>query len=169
MLSSRPLHLLSVELRINNMMLPAVMNHLRLLMLTLMISLPNLAKALFVAPSMSPDVVVRKQLDALRAGDMYAVFKHASPNNKAAMGPLARFSAMVKSPPYDVLLSNKRAELMMEMKASDTQWIGRVRVWSAERDRLPVDFVWQLSRVSDEGLFENCWMVDGVFPIPAGA
>lgn len=152
------------------MMKSSSMCLLRLIALVVLVAPRRLfTLALFVTPDMTPDIVVRKQLDALQQNDMYSVFKHASPYNKATTGPLERFSAMVRTPPYDTLLNHDRAEIMLIMKApNDQQWVGRIRIWSkkSKNQKLPVDFLWQLSQVPDEGPFQDCWMVDGVFPAP---
>lgn len=58
-------------------------------------------------PSLSPQDVVRIQLEALRADRIDIVFKFASPRNKAHTGPLSRFVGMLKSPTYAAMLNHR--------------------------------------------------------------
>jgi hypothetical protein len=60
-------------------------------------------------PGLAPEEVVTYQLAVLEStgsGDdgIRQCYRFASPLNRAATGPIARFVKMVRSPPYDVML-----------------------------------------------------------------
>ena len=58
------------------------------------------ASAFQLTPSTPPDIVIERQLEALRDDDIGAVYAFASPANKAQSGDVANFSRMVRSGPY---------------------------------------------------------------------
>ena len=65
-------------------------------------------------PQLTPEQVVRYQLRALKENTddnrgIAHCFEFASPANRQFSGPLEGFIAMVKVPPYDVLLNHKMA------------------------------------------------------------
>lgn len=122
----------------------------------------------FVTPELKPSDVVQRQLDALKARDVYTVFKYASPNNKANTGPWQRFGKMLEAPPYDVLLGHEKSLILMEMNEEidrTQQYTCLVRIWPSHEyvGKTPgtQDFVWLLGKVKQEP-FVDCWMTDGV-------
>jgi hypothetical protein len=117
------------------------------------------------SPDLTPEEVVRLQVEALQRNDeprpdagIATAFRFASPGNRRATGPLERFTTMVKGPVYGDMLDFARAEY------------GRIAVdgeRAAQRVTLTHDdgrravYVFILSR-QDGGLFDGCWMTDGV-------
>jgi hypothetical protein len=112
--------------------------------------------------SISPEEVVRIQLDALAEADqargVLQCFTFASPGNRVATGPIERFGRMVRSEPYSILIDRDEA-LIGAPQFSD----GFARVFvTVVRKRKLVSFVWVLSRQSTPP-FVDCWMTEGVF------
>ncbi len=116
-------------------------------------------------PSLGPDRVVQIQVDALRAVDKPArdagiatTFRFASPGNREATGPLARFTAIVKAPEYRPLLGHRIAgydPIAIEGDAAAQ----RVRVIAA--DGRAYDYEFRLSKDPRSA----CWFTDGVIPL----
>ena len=118
------------------------------------------------APGLDPSEVVRIQVEALRNNSLLdegieLTYRFASPGNKRVTGPLVRFTAMVRSPPYDRLL-NHRSARYGPLAVSGDEAYQRVIVTDAAGEE--VVYHWVLSRQS-EGQYKDCWMTDGVLPV----
>ena len=106
------------------------------------------------------------QVEALRNNSLLdegieLTYRFASPGNKRVTGPLVRFTAMVRSPPYDRLL-NHRSARYGPLAVSGDEAYQRVIVTDAAGEE--VVYHWVLSRQS-EGQYKDCWMTDGVLPV----
>ena len=137
--------------------------------------LPVLAAVLIAAasggpepsPDLSPEAVVRIQVEALQANDephddagIATAFRFASPGNRAATGPLARFSAMVHGPAYRDLLGSERATYGPMVFEGDEAAQAVTLVHADGRRAL---YVFALSRQRG-GPYDGCWMTDAVVP-----
>ena len=117
------------------------------------------------SPTLEPSEVVRIQVEALRQNDysnqgIALTYRFASPGNKLSTGPLARFTEMVRSPPYDQLLNHVSAQYSpMAVSAREARQV--VLIVDAQGEEAA--YVWILSR-QGEGEFEGCWMTDAVIP-----
>jgi hypothetical protein len=115
-------------------------------------------------PSLTPDQVVAAVLAGLKNNDpetdegIRTAYRFASPANHAATGPVERFVAMVKRPPYGALV-NHRSARAKPLDLDDARAVSLVRVVGQDGRRL--FFAWQLSRQT-EGALKDCWMTDGV-------
>ena len=124
------------------------------------------AKVAAPAPGLDPAEVVRIQVEALRNNSLLdegieLTYRFASPGNKRVTGPLVRFTAMVRSPPYDRLL-NHRSARYGPLAVSDDEAYQRVIITDSEGEEIA--YHWVVSRQS-EGEFKDCWMTDGVVPV----
>eukprot|EP00957_Ditylum_brightwellii_P056708 4297869-Ditylum_brightwellii.AAC.1 len=63
--------------------------------------------------------------------------------------------------------------MLTRRKPNGIEWMCLVRVWpskGSEKEKedgnlMPVHYWWTLSKVwNDDGIFKDCWMVDGVIP-----
>src|ERR1041384_3919116 len=80
-------------------------------------------------PDLSPDQVVKIQLEGLQNNDLSRdnagiriCFSFASPGNKIITGPIANFIKLVKSPAYRMLIGFERAEFsLMVVKGRTAQ------------------------------------------------
>lgn len=117
------------------------------------------------APSLSPTEVVTIVLNALQHNDdpqpdagIATTFEFASPANRVATGPLARFALMIKNPAYRVMLGFRSAMRgRLELDGDHA----RQRVVIVGHDGAQVAYVFLLSKQPD-GPYANCWMTDGV-------
>lgn len=115
------------------------------------------------APDLVPSEVTRIQLEALRTnapGDegIALTYRFASPDNRRTTGPLPRFVAMVKSPPYDRLLNHRHVDFG-PVEIVDGKAYQAIVVIDADGGR--AGFIWIMSR-QGAGEFEDCWMTDAV-------
>lgn len=118
-------------------------------------------------PGQSPRAVVSLQLAALRQVDepepdagFATVFRFASPENQRQTGPLPRFTRLLRSAPYAVLINHREAVVLAAIE-------------QGERASVPVDvtsragrvyrFVFLLRRVADPSC-PGCWRTEGVIP-----
>ncbi len=123
---------------------------------------PELSDSLVPAPDLTPDEVVRIQLQALRRNDaenrgIAVAFRFASPANKASTGPLSRFIHMIKAGPYRMMLEYEHAsyaslEVDGDRAAQKVTLVGHEDV---------VTFVFLLERQGG-ALCQGCWMTEGV-------
>jgi hypothetical protein len=117
--------------------------------------------------ALAPEAVVRIQVEAMGRNDdpapdagIATAFRFASPGNRAATGPLARFAAMVHGPAYRDLLDFERAAYGDLHVAGDR---AAQRVTLTRADGREVRYVFTLSRQRG-GAYDGCWMTDGVAP-----
>ena len=115
--------------------------------------------------SLTPEQVARIQVEALGRNDLpypdrgiEITWNFASPNNKNATGPLARFKRMIHTPQYEPLVSHRGAQY-------ENAWIEGDRagldVIVLSREGRFVGYRFTLSRQAG-GPCGGCWMTDGV-------
>lgn len=114
-------------------------------------------------PELTPEDVVRIQLEALRNNDsedrgIAVAFRFASPANRRATGPLPRFARMIKEEPYDLMLHYEEARFGPIEEESENA--ARQRVILLDRGAVR-QYIFQLSRRRFEPC-EGCWMTDSV-------
>ncbi|GAC1396421.1 MAG: hypothetical protein NVSMB56_11130 [Pyrinomonadaceae bacterium] len=116
-------------------------------------------------PKLSPEDVVKLQLEALQHNDtpskdtgIAVAFRFASPANQVATGPLENFVLLVKNPMYRSLLNHKKVERdKIEVDGDEARQ--RVTITAAGGER--IKYLFTLSKQKD-GQFKDCWMTDGV-------
>ena len=116
------------------------------------------------SPDLTPQEVVRLQVEALREGGdrgIATAFRFASPENREVTGPLARFAEMLRRG-YPDMLGAERAEFG-RMVFSDGEAAQHVTLVQADGERTA--YVFALSRQSG-GACDGCWMTDAVVPAP---
>lgn len=126
-----------------------------------------LSGALQPSPGLSPEQVVRVQLEALRRNDVddlgiAVAFRFASPDNKRVTGPLPRFARMIKDGPYALMLNYLDASFAPVRVAGDE---AAQRVVLIGPDQA-VTYIFYLSRQTQGGPLKDCWMTDGVAIVP---
>lgn len=119
--------------------------------------------SLVPSPDLSPDQVVKIQLEALKNNNrtddgIEIVFRFASPANKRNTGPLTRFTQMIKTPTYRPMLNHLRAELDPIEITGD---VARQRVTLIDATGNEIVYVFFLSKQT-EGPCVGCWMTDAV-------
>lgn len=121
------------------------------------------------SPDLTPGSVIRIQVEALQANDsptpdagIAAAFRFASPGNRAATGPLPRFTQMIKLG-YPDMLGFAEAEYGAIQVVGDR---AQQAVTLVQRDGRRTTYVFALSRQRG-GPYDGCWMTDGVGERPA--
>ncbi len=116
-------------------------------------------------PSLSPQDVVRIQIEALRNNDIpyedrgiEVTFNFASPANKRMTGPLELFKVMVRNPIYGPMINHRSAEYKNVRVEGDFAQIDVV-LNSKEGEYLGYRFI--LSR-QHGNQYEGSWMTDAV-------
>lgn len=116
-------------------------------------------------PELSPEAVVDRQVSALATNDepvdnagIKTAYNFASPSNRAATGPLGRFTAMVEGPAYRPMIDHEEAVAGPVERAGDR---ATRRVTVTGPTGRTVTYTFGLSRQSD-GDYEGCWMTDRV-------
>lgn len=114
-------------------------------------------------PELTADDVVAIVLDALAHNDpedngLAVVFSFASPVNRAAVGPLDRFSDLARDDTYRPLLGHVRA-VRGGIRMQGDRATQRVVVTTPGGEQAVYTFT--LSRQPD-GMYKGCWMTDGV-------
>lgn len=116
-------------------------------------------------PKLSPEEVIKIQLEALQSNDIPTkdagiaiAFRFASPSNQTVTGPLEKFIMLVKNPMYRPMLNHKKAEReKVELNGDEARQ--RVIITTANDER--ITYLFTLSKQKD-GQFKDCWMTDGV-------
>lgn len=120
------------------------------------------------SPKLSPEEVVKIQLDALKHNNepvpdagIATTFKFASPDNQRVTGPLPRFIKLVHNPMYEDMLEHTAADLSpIKQRGDVAQQIVILTTKSGTR----VGYVFELSRQRG-GRYDGCWMTDGVIRV----
>ena len=119
------------------------------------------------SPEWTAAEVIRFQVEALQRNDepypnagIATAFEFASPGNKAATGPLDRFTEMVHGPAYRDMLGFERAEYGM-VKTDGDLAVQEVTLVHADGRR--ATYLFGVSRQSG-GAYDGCWMTDAVVP-----
>lgn len=120
---------------------------------------------------LAPQDVVSIVINALANNDqpfpdagIATTFTFASPANKVNTGPLERFTRMVKSPPYGIMVNHVARDFSEVVEAGNTAY-QLVRLTGL--DGREVVFAFRLSKQFD-GAFEGMWMTDAVWPVSNG-
>jgi hypothetical protein len=123
------------------------------------------------ASGLDPGAAVRLQLEALAHNDepfpdagIEATWAFASPENRAATGPLEHFRAMFRGGLYGPMIDHRAARYSETRQIGDRALVGVV-LTGADGDRR--GYLFQLSR-HDGAPCRGCWMTDAVMPMPVG-
>lgn len=116
-------------------------------------------------PDLSPDQVVKIQLESLQNNDLSRndmgiriCFNFASPGNRIITGPIGNFIKLVKTPTYNLLIGFERAEFgLMVIRGRTAQQA--VRIVHTDGEYGIYAFV--LSK-QDDFPYLDCWMTDAV-------
>lgn len=114
------------------------------------------------SPALSPEQVVRIQLEALRGNDatdrgIAICFRFASPANKLSTGPLSRFARMIKKGAYRLMLEYRHVDYEPIQVLDD---VARQRV-TLTSSTTAITYVFYLSKQSQSDC-DGCWMTDAV-------
>lgn len=118
------------------------------------------------SPELSPEDVISIQLKALSETEnnpatnsgVARVWAFAHPANRIVTGPIARFTQMLKSPPYRALIGH-RSHHLRQVEVTESKAIFAVKV--TDRDGDIFGYSWQLGKVGS-GDYQGMWMTTGV-------
>jgi hypothetical protein len=117
---------------------------------------------------LAPQDVVGIVINALARNDqpfpdagIATTFAFASPGNKTNTGPLERFTHMVKSPPYGIMVNHVTRDFSEVVETGNTAY---QLVKLTGLDGREVVFAFRLSKQFD-GQFKGMWMTDAVWPV----
>ena len=123
------------------------------------------------SPDLSPREVVQLQVEALGTNDepfaeagIAAAFNFASPANKRATGPLARFRTLFETSAYGPMIDHAGATYSQVQLEGRTAQMG---VLLNTEDGGQVGYLFRLSKQT-EAPHEACWMTDGVMRVEVG-
>ena len=116
------------------------------------------------SPEIDPIDVVAIQLFALQSNDendfgIKQTWEFAQQRNKMATGPLPRFTNMIKTPAYSILLNNLKFETKEIFNDGTNAGIA-VRIEA--QDNKAYTYMWSLEKIQDDGPLKNNWMTTGV-------
>ena len=117
-------------------------------------------------PNLKPEDVISIQLSALKKNNypyenagIDQTWEFAHPSNKISTGPLAKFTLMMYSTLYSIMLEHKDHKII-PLKQNDN--IAYFFVELEDREGNIYKFQWIVEKVNNLGLFENCWMTSSV-------
>ena len=117
-------------------------------------------------PNLKAEEVISIQLSALKknnypydnAGiDQTWIFAH--PSNRFFTGPLEKFTTMMYSPSYSIMLEHIEHNII-PFKENDS--IAYFFVELKDQEGNIYRFQWIVEKVTDQGEFKNCWMTSSV-------
>jgi hypothetical protein len=118
-----------------------------------------------------PEDVVRIVIEALAHNDkphadagIATTFAFASPANKVNTGPLPKFSQMIRTPTYGIMIDHLEHEFREVVLMGDKAY-QMVRVLG--NSGAEAIFAFRLSRQLG-GEFDGMWMTDAVWPVATG-
>ena len=118
-----------------------------------------------------PEEVVKIQLSALQNNNMpyedagiEQTWEFAHPSNRVFTGPLERFKSMMYSPSYSIMLDHETHEIIKVKLEANTAYFF-IELTDKQGDLF--GFEWILNKVTNVGMYKNCWMTTSVSqPIP---
>jgi hypothetical protein len=118
-----------------------------------------------------PEDVIKIQLSSLmKNNDPYLnsgieqTWEFAHPSNRVFTGPIQKFTQMMYSPSYVVMLNHLKHEIL-DVKLDDNEGFFFIEL-TAEDGKM-YGFKWSLNIVKEDGPFKNCWMTTSVStPLP---
>jgi hypothetical protein len=118
-----------------------------------------------------PGDVVSIVIEALAQNDepyvdagIATTFAFASPANKVNTGPLLKFTQMVRTPPYGIMIDHVEHEFSeVVLMGIQAYQMVKVRAISGAE----AVFAFRLSQQQD-GEFDGMWMTDAVWPVATG-
>ena len=139
--------------------------------LFLLISLNLNADMIKPDPSISAKDVISIQLKALQINNspfedagIEQTWEFAHPNNRKYTGPLNNFIRMLKNPSYSMMLDHLEHNII---PVEEEETVSYYFVELTDVNGKKYGFEWTVEKVSENGVFKDCWMTVGVSrPMP---
>ena len=137
----------------------------------ILVSTSLLAEIKKPSPDIKPEDVIKIQLSSLMKNNepylnagIEQTWEFAHPSNRAFTGPLQRFTKMMYTPSYAVMLDHSKHEIL-EVKLDNNTAYFFIELTSS--DGKMFGFKWTLEKVIEDGMFKDCWMTTAVStPMP---
>ena len=147
------------------------MRLITLIYICLLFNTSAIAELIYPNPNIDPKKVISIQLDALMNNDLpfkdagiSQTWEFAHPQNRNFTGPLGKFTKMMKSKSYALMLNHTKYEIIV---VSQNDNIANYFVELTDKTGNKFGFTWTVSKVLQEGIFKNCWMTTSVSqPLP---
>ena len=122
-------------------------------------------------PDIKPEDVVKIQLTSLMKNNepylnagIEQTWEFAHPSNRAFTGPIQKFTQMMYTPFYVVMIDHIKHDII-SVKMNENSAYFFIELTSA--DGQMYGFKWILNKVIEEGIYKNCWMTSSVStPMP---
>ena len=142
---------------------------MKLVILTLIFCLyfiPSKAELLKPNPSIKPSEVISIQLSALKNNNfpfndagISQTWEFAHPQNRQHTGPLEKFTQMMYSSSYEIMLNHDFHKII---PVSQKNNIAYFFIELTDKIGNKFGFQWTLQKVIVDGDLKNCWMTIGV-------
>ena len=137
----------------------------------ILVSTSLLAEIKKPSPDIKPEDVIKIQLSSLMKNNepylnagIEQTWEFAHPSNRAFTGPLQRFTKMMYTPSYAVMLDHSKHDIL-EVKLDNNTAYFFIELTSS--DGKMFGFKWTLEKVMEDGMFKDCWMTTAVStPMP---
>ena len=134
----------------------------------------SLADIIKPSANIEPQQVVKIQLSALMKNDLpnkdsgiIQTWEFAHPNNQKVTGPVERFTNMLKTDSYSMLLNHSNHEIL---QVYISKKIATFEVTVLDKKKKYYKFKWQVEKYKGEGVLKDCWLTTAVSqPIPIGS
>jgi len=122
-------------------------------------------------PTISAKEVISIQLKALQINNspfedagIEQTWEFAHPNNRKFTGPLNNFIRMIKNPSYSMMIDHMDHKIIpVEEKETTSYYFVELTDVNGKK----YGFEWTVEKVSENGVFKDCWMTVGVSrPMP---
>ena len=122
-------------------------------------------------PNLKAEDVISIQLSALKKNNypyenagIDQTWEFAHPSNRIFTGPLEKFTSMMYSADYSILLDHKDHKIIL---VNNNQKIAFFVIELIDKEGNKFGFEWIVHKVINEGDFINCWMTTSVSqPMP---
>jgi len=141
-----------------------------LLIFIIILILSSNANCEIIKPNVSlePNKVIEIQLTALQKNNnpyqnagIEQTWEFAHPSNRMFTGPLKKFTSMMYSPSYIIMLNHQNHKII-EVKVQNEVAFYFIELTDIAGNQY--GFQWTLEKVSIGGIYENCWMTTSVSP-----
>jgi len=127
---------------------------------------PLFAEIIKPKPDIKPQEVVIIQLTSLMKNDdpfsnagIEQTWEFAHPSNRAYTGPIQKFTRMMYAPSYAVMLNHLKHDILKVQLEENAAYFF---IELTAEDGKIYGFKWTLNKVSEDGIFKNCWMTTAV-------
>ena len=139
-----------------------------LFLFILMLTNTVLAELLKPSPDLKPLEVISIQLTALKDNNkpynnagIYQTWEFAHPSNRIFTGPLVKFTSMMYSPSYVVMLDHLDHKIIL---VNDKTNVSYFIIELIDKEGNIFGFQWTIEKVIIQGEFKDCWMTTKVSP-----